>query len=400
MTKDSKISLCMITRDEEQYLGKCLESVAELVDEIVIVDTGSVDSTMDIAREHGARVLEFEWVNDFSKARNYSIRNATSQWVLALDADEVISRKDHEKLKKLTEHNKYDAFMLMQRNYTNSITDLWKPNTSDYDEGKNYTGYDEVPVIRLFKNRENIFYRGNIHELVRSSNGETFRQKLTDIPIHHYGRVRCSADMMKKREHYLAMNLVKVQLEPNNPKAYLELGRQYFECGKYDKAIEALKESLRIEPNQELALFDLAVSHWKSDDLDEAEGILKKLTSEKPSPAAFTMLGIVYMERQEVYKALKAFGMAIENDPDYIPAYNNIGIMYSKVEEHEKSIPFFQAALEINPNYSQARGNLALAYERTSDLGEAVKTYKDLLAREPNSAPFVQSRLKAIEKNL
>ena len=170
--------------------------------------------------------------------------------------------------------------------------------------------------------------------------------------------------------------------------------------GKYDKAIEALKESLRIDPNQELAQFDLAVSHWKSNDLDEAERILKKLTSEKPSPAAFTMLGVVYMERLEVYKALWAFVIAIENDPDYIPAYNNIGIMYSKVNEHEKSIPFFQAALEINPNYSQARGNLALAYERTSDLSNAVIIYRDLLAKEPNSASFVQSRLKAIEESI
>ena len=393
----STISLCMITRDEEQFLGKCLDSVKGLVDEIVVVDTGSADGTKETAGGHGARVLEFEWTDDFSKARNYSIRNAVSEWILVLDADEVISSKDHEKLRLLTSKDEYDGYTLIQRNYTDVITDLWKPNNSDYPEGRDYPGYDEVPIIRLFRNREDICFHGNIHELIRHSDESVLKHKATEIPIHHYGKVRDHGEMKKKRWRYLEMNLRKVELDPNNPKAYFELGRQYFECEKYTEAIEAFEKSLKLDPNQSLSRFDLAVSYWKNGEPARAKRILKELVAQNPSANALTMLGIVYMEIDEPDKALGAFEKALENDPDYIPAYNNIGTVYSRIRQYDKSIPFFQTALKINPNYTQARGNLAVAYERTLDWENALNTYKQLLDMEPKSAPFIESRLRAIE---
>ncbi len=396
----STISLCMITRDEERFLKQCLESVKDLVDEIVIVDTGSTDGTLEIARKCGARVLEFEWVGDFSTARNHSVRNAQSEWILVIDADEIISHKDHERLRALATQDEYDGFTLLQRNYTNSITDLWRPNSSDCPEARGFAGYDEVPTIRLFKNREDIRYHGIIHELLGYSDGNILKQKATDIPVHHYGKVRSPAEMKSKYKRYLDMNLRKVALEPANPKAYLELGRQYFECGKYTEAVEAFEKSLSLDPDRDLTRFDLAVACWKTGDLIKAEKILKEIAMQNSSTNALAMLGIVYMEMNETYKALRAFGQAIENDPEYVPAYNNIGIIYSKANEHSESIPFFHAALRVNPNFTQARGNLAVAYERTSDLGSAIKTYKELLAAEPKSAPFVRSRLKAIEECL
>ena len=82
------LSLCMIVKDEEEMLPDCLKSVKEWVDEMIIVDTGSTDKTIDIAGSFDAKVLNFEWVNDFSAARNFALSHVTSDYVLVLDADE------------------------------------------------------------------------------------------------------------------------------------------------------------------------------------------------------------------------------------------------------------------------------------------------------------------------
>src|SRR3989344_5938628 len=87
------ISLCMITKDEEKYLEQCLSSVNSLVDEIIIVDTGSNDKTKEIAKKFKAKVFDFKWIDDFSAARNESLKHATKDWILVIDADEIIEQK-------------------------------------------------------------------------------------------------------------------------------------------------------------------------------------------------------------------------------------------------------------------------------------------------------------------
>ena len=82
------IALCVIAKNEEEYLADCLDSARPFVDEIVVVDTGSTDRTVEIARAHGARIEHFTWINDFAAARNFAIEAATKDWILMLDADE------------------------------------------------------------------------------------------------------------------------------------------------------------------------------------------------------------------------------------------------------------------------------------------------------------------------
>ncbi|MFC7372392.1 glycosyltransferase [Fictibacillus iocasae] len=95
------ISLCMIVRNEENHIGKCLESVCDIVDEIIIIDTGSKDRTKDIARNYTNQVVDFQWIDDFSAARNFSFAHATKDYILWLDADDVLLEEDRNKLKKL-----------------------------------------------------------------------------------------------------------------------------------------------------------------------------------------------------------------------------------------------------------------------------------------------------------
>ena len=96
------VSLCMIVKDEEKYLARCLQSAKTIVDEMIVVDTGSSDRTKELATIFGAKVFDFAWENDFSSARNYSLSKASGDWILVLDADEMISEKDQPFLCNLT----------------------------------------------------------------------------------------------------------------------------------------------------------------------------------------------------------------------------------------------------------------------------------------------------------
>ena len=111
----------MISKDEEKFIGKSLESAKEIADELIVVDTGSKDKTKNIAAELGAKVFDLEWKDDFSLAHNYAISKATGDWILVLDADEMISTKDHKRLLKLLEEEKVDGYILEQRTYSKNI---------------------------------------------------------------------------------------------------------------------------------------------------------------------------------------------------------------------------------------------------------------------------------------
>src|SRR5688572_3396782 len=96
-----RLSVCLITKNEERFLGQCLESIRDLAQQIVVVDTGSTDATRDIAARFGAEISLFDWCDDFSAARNAALEHATGDWVLFLDADEELLPEQSEKLKKM-----------------------------------------------------------------------------------------------------------------------------------------------------------------------------------------------------------------------------------------------------------------------------------------------------------
>ena len=146
------ISLCMIVRDEENIISRCLESVKDLVDEIIIVDTGSVDNTKAIAAQYTDKIYDFEWINDFSKARNYSFSKATKDYIMWLDADDVILPEDRQKLREL--RMKLDGTVdvyLMKYNYS-------------FDENGNATLIQKRE--RLFKRENNYQWVSPIHEVI------------------------------------------------------------------------------------------------------------------------------------------------------------------------------------------------------------------------------------------
>jgi len=184
-----EISLCMITKDEGRFLENCLDVVKESVDEMIIVDTGSKDRTKEIAKKYKAKVYDFRWCDDFSKARNFSISKATKDWILVLDADEIISKNDLIKIKEIISSNKTDilGYRLIQKTYYNN-------------EIVSTRG-----ICRVFKNHKKIKFNYPIHETVRHSIKELKgRIGKTGIVIKHYPQIN-----KEKQEYYLKLLEIK-----------------------------------------------------------------------------------------------------------------------------------------------------------------------------------------------
>ena len=165
--KKHRLSLCMIVKNEEANLDCCLKSVRTLVDEIIVVDTGSTDRSKEIALSHGATIHDFPWNNDFSSARNESLKYATGEWILVLDADEVLDINDHSSIRQLIDGKDVDAYRLVQRTYQKQSTSAdWISLEEVTELARGCHGYITSHLVRLFRNNEQICFKGRVHEQV------------------------------------------------------------------------------------------------------------------------------------------------------------------------------------------------------------------------------------------
>ena len=133
MKKRVTLSLCMIVKDEERTLERCLNSVKSFINEIIIVDTGSKDKTKEIAKGFNAKIYDFKWINDFAAARNFSFRKATSDYILWLDGDDFINSEDITKIENLLEHldTSYDYISgeyILARNNEGKVSSVLRRN--------------------------------------------------------------------------------------------------------------------------------------------------------------------------------------------------------------------------------------------------------------------------------
>jgi len=152
---DVRLSICMIAKNEEENIAKALESVKNIAYELIVVDTGSADKTVDVAKNLGADIYHFEWTDDFSAAKNYAIEKATGNWIMVLDADEYFLSEDAQKLSKLL--NKIQSDLSKEKD-NNAITCML---INLDDNGRFMT---KTKIIRVFRNIPSIRYEGRIHE--------------------------------------------------------------------------------------------------------------------------------------------------------------------------------------------------------------------------------------------
>lgn len=149
-----EISLCMIVKNEENVLARCLDSVADLMDEIIIVDTGSTDRTKEIAKKYTNQVYDFEWVDDFSAARNFSFSKATKEYIYTADADEVLDEENRQKFRDLKEIL-LPEIEIVQMKYCNQLA-----NGTAYN-------FDAEYRPKLYKRQREFVWIEPVHEMVR-----------------------------------------------------------------------------------------------------------------------------------------------------------------------------------------------------------------------------------------
>ena len=246
------ISLAMIVKNEETILGDCLTSIRDLVDEMIVVDTGSTDYTKLIADSTGAKVFDFEWCDDFAKARNESLRHCNSDWILILDADEAIDPSDHDKIRRAVDSEVF-AFNLPIWNYlphreivVMDKSPLDNPNFGQDRVGGNFPCYASHEGMRLFRNPKEPIFIGKIHETPDDYfNEKGYKVSDLDVVIHHAGKMQFAREDSKK-EYYLELALQETIATPDNARSWFNVFQQALVADKPGLVLKAAKEHLRI----------------------------------------------------------------------------------------------------------------------------------------------------------
>lgn len=235
MGVENMISLCMIVCNEEEYLDNCFKNIKWPINEIIVVDTGSTDKTIEIAQKYTSKIYYKKFNNNFSEIRNYSVKKASNPWILVLGADEYIDNDDLDKLFDLVKQMDCDGIYGAK---------LWR-----YDYYKN-GGWAVRAITRLFKKRDDILFERNVNETVNISIERLSSYLLfTFLKIHHYGFMKDNKYIQNKHERYLDMLKYAIN---NNEKSLYYYAKEYYLKNDLDTAITLCKVALRIKDNARL----------------------------------------------------------------------------------------------------------------------------------------------------
>lgn len=340
------VSLCMIVRDEEAVLAGCLESVTGLFDEVVVVDTGSQDSTREIAEAYGARVYDFAWCDDFSAARNASFSHATGDFLFWLDADDVLTEENREK------------FLRMKAELT---------PTTDVILMQYETGFDEDGKATFTFLRERLIRRtlphtwcGAVHEIL-SYEG---REEIRNIAVTHRSKKTVYSDRNLRIYRRLAAQGVAF-----TARDLFYFGRELFYHGE-DREAKGTLTSFLARPDG-----------WVEDKL-----------------IACRLLGQLAQRNGEIAAAVSAYARTFLLAPPRGEVCTELGYLLLDSGESEGAITWFEAALSLSPT-SEARGfrdeellgfspllGLCVAYDRLGDK-ERARFYNEAAGKLRPHAP-------------
>ena len=302
----ARISLCMILKNEEKFLPGCLGSVKGLVDEIIVVDTGSTDRTMEIAREYGAKIYEHPWQNDFSYHRNQSINYATGNWILIIDADEELDSSEHGLIRSAILRKDVDALSFVVYN--------------KIQHGR--TGF--LVSHRLFRNNKGYHYEGIVHnQLIFDGVALT-----TPFKVIHHGYGLPDDEMRDKGNRSEALLMKQLELNPDNAFAHFNLAQIYRGMGEPEKS---LKHALKV------------IELMSPQDEDRRHIYIM----------ALDQIGCAYVGINENEKAKEYFYKAIDIKNDYLDPWFNLGYVYAQESDYDKADNHFNRYLEIRNSFKE-----------------------------------------------
>lgn len=343
------ISACIIARNEENNIEMCLKSISPYVQECIVVDCSSDDSTASIAASLGAVVAEYKWSDNFSEARNFAIAKAAQKFIFVIDADEVFMNDSLRDLEEYCALSSYQAGRIFVHNLMGN--------------GENYTVSE---VTRLFPNNYGYHYVGRIHEQLRI-NGEVPESISTKVTLDHRGYLTDVMNSKKKIERNIDLLLLELDINGENPYYLYQLARTYYVSKDYPKANE---------------VFSKLFSKVRKEDFDFLS-------------TAYLQYGysLLYSKNYRLLEQLLLY--AIEMYPDYTDLYflKGLGIVYQgDISKLGQVKSLFEKCLDLgNPNTGKyetvygvgsfkAHYNLGIYYELVGDKFNAIKHYSNACA--------------------
>lgn len=386
-----KISVCLITKNEEDCLERCLNSIKDLAYEILITDTGSTDKTKEIANKYG-KVFDYVWENDFSKARNKSIENAIGDWILWIDADEVIDNKSKLNLLELIKNTPYKdksiVFCLKNLNFstTGSVdTSYFKQN--------------------LFKNKKGIKFTSPIHEFLVCENEKLISEDCENISITHFETLKSKDRLISKHHSYIS--ILKQIIETNSRQDYyyyLHLANSLVYVERLDEAIENYKKAYELSKNTKNNI---------------SENILKIILKELIFIHSKYNEGLLFIEKTDFIDNeilyLKAFALQqLSNIKNAIEIYENILVnefgdlrkiillelskCYSLLGNKNKEIEVLNTIFELDKDFYPVLFRLIKFYLLNDDLSEAINILS--FTKRFNNEQIKKLKIKSMyEKN-
>lgn len=334
----------MIVKNEEENLGNCLKNAGNYADEIIIVDTGSTDKTKDVARKYTDKVFDFEWFYDFSKARNFSFERATSEYIIWLDADDLILEESIKAINRWKEsEDESDVLMC--------------PYITGFDEKFNSTF--EFNRERIVKNNPLFRWKDPVHEvIVPQGKIKVFRE----IKVYHN----------KKNKPYTDRNLsIYLKLKEDgiefSPRQQFYFARELYFNGKIDDAIHEFSKFIAdkkgwIENNIEACL-NLSKCYSIKNELDKAlTSLFGSFTFDSPRGEIVYEIGNVFMEKGQYDKAIYWYNLAMNCIPkydsgafinkdcyDFLPSLK-LCVCYDKLGDYLTAYKFHKITENLKPN--------------------------------------------------
>ncbi len=384
----------MIVKNEERFLAACLRSVAGVVDEMCIVDTGSTDRTVKIATSFGARIEHRVWRDDFAWARNEALALATKRWIFVLDADEELDSGGADVLRSV-------------RTAAADRTGLWVRCNNLSDDYKG-TGVSTHALVRLFPNNERIRYSSPVHEFITVDGRSTgIDARMSPLSITHHGYLSEIVQLRGKAKRNLLLVQRATETDPDEPFNWYNLGTTSLLCGEPAAAIVALEKMRELAgatqrgfiPN---ALAQLADLYTDRGDLERGVAAASDSLAKAPHFAnAHFALGRALVKLGRYDEGRAAFRAAIDDaehsarqfivddEVSAWKAHSEIGTSYGTQGDDVAALEWFERGLSQRPLVVPLRLNRARALERLRRLDEAEAMFADLARDEPGDVHSV-----------
>ncbi len=338
------ISVCIIAKNEEKNIDRCLSSLAPYGFEIVLVDTGSTDRTKELASKYTDKIFDFVWVDDFSAARNFSLDKATNNWIFMIDCDEWIETIDVEELE------------YFRKNLSHAVGSVDRHNITGTPDAPGKT----TDRTERFFSKKLFHYTGTIHEQLTPKYEKTFETFLLKTSIGHDGYCMTEEARLAKSHRNVELLLKQLEKEPDNPYVYYQLGKGYQIIDDSEKACAYFSKGLAFELEPELAYVQAMVVEYGFELLKlgrkEEALLFENIYDEFAISADFVyLMGMIYLENKMYNQALDCFTQATDfefanrDGANTYLSYYQIGRILGMAGENELAVKFLKMCGDYPP---------------------------------------------------